>query len=75
MLKQNISTGEFDPFSGILYSQAGIVQDDPARSLTPEEIVTMDWLAENVIGTIPKAEEFEEQAIPVIHQQGVEKKG
>ena len=74
LLKETISTGKFKPFSGILYSQGGIVQDDPAKSLTPEEIVTMDWLAENVIGSIPKEEELKEQSKPVVSQQGIENK-
>lgn len=73
LLKKTISTGEFNPFSGVLYSQNGVVQEDPNRSLTPEEIVTMDWLAENVIGAIPKPEQLQEKAKPVIQQQGVEK--
>ncbi len=36
--------------------------------------MTMDWLVENVIGSIPKKEELKEQAAPVIKQQGVMKK-
>lgn len=71
LLKSTILSGEFNPFSGILYSQTGLVQDDPNRSLTPEETVTMDWLAENVIGDIPKLEELLEKAKPVTSQQGV----
>lgn len=71
LLKTTISSEAFNPFSGILYSQTGIVVDDPGRSLSPEEIMTMDWLAENVIGSIPKMEELKEQAEPVIKQQGV----
>ncbi|XCP84102.1 BMP family ABC transporter substrate-binding protein [Roseburia hominis] len=75
LLKKTISIGEFNPFSGILYSQNGVVQDDPNRELSPEEIVTMDWLAENIIGSIPKKEELQEQAKAVVSQQGIEKKG
>lgn len=75
LLKKTISSGEFNPFSGVLYSQDGVVQDDPERSLTPEEIVNMDWLAENIIGRIPTADELVETAIPVVSQQGVERKG
>lgn len=71
LLKATISSEAFNPFSGILYSQTGIVVDDPNRSLSPEEIMTMDWLAENVIGCIPKMEELKEQAEPVIKQQGI----
>lgn len=73
LLKETICRGEFNPFSGELYSQDGIVQDDPERSLTPEEIVTMDWLAENVIGHIPTQDELREDAIPLFAQQGLDK--
>ena len=74
LLKATISSDQFNPFSGILYSQDGMVQGDPNRSMTPEEIMTMDWLAENVIGSIPKKEELKDKAKPVIEQQGVQKK-
>ena len=73
LLKKNIVSQQFSPFSGILYSQDGIVQADPKRTLTPEEIITMDWLAENIIGIIPKTEDLQEQARPVTLQQGVNK--
>ena len=74
LLKSTISSEVFNPFSGILYSQAGVVSRDPYRILAPEEIMTMDWLAENVIGSIPGKEELKEQAEPVIKQQGIKKK-
>ncbi len=71
LLKSTISSEVFNPFSGILYSQTGVMQDDPGASMLPEEIMTMDWLAENVVGEIPLMEELTEQAGPVIKQQGV----
>ena len=74
LLKTSICTEAFNPFAGVLYSQAGIVTSDPNQSLPPNQIMTMDWLAENVIGTIPPKEELKEQAEPVIKQQGVMKK-
>ena len=74
LLKDTIINGEFNPFTGVLYSQNGIIQDDPNRSLTPEEVVSMDWLAENVIGHIPTIDELVEEAIPVYLQQGIETK-
>lgn len=73
LLKYTITSGQFTPFSGRLYSQNGIVQKDPSRQLTPEEIVKMDWLAENVIGTIPSTSQLQEQAKAVTLQQGVKK--
>ncbi len=75
LLKSTICSEQFNPFSGILYSQTGGGTDDPARILAPEEIMTIDWLAENVIGSIPKKEDLIEQAAPVIDQQGVKKEG
>ena len=74
LLKATISTEVFNPFSGILYSQNGVVLERPDQSLSPEEIMTMDWLAENVVGIIPGKEELKEQAEPVVKQQGVKKK-
>ena len=75
LLKETIMKGEFNPFTGVLYSQEGKIQDDPEKSLTPEEIVNMNWLAENVVGHIPTKDELIETALPVVSQQGVEKKG
>lgn len=74
-LKETIKAGEFSPFKGILYSQNGIVQSDPEAILSPEEIVNMDWLAENIIGHIPTKEELLESAMPVYLQQGIDMKG
>lgn len=71
LLKSTICTEVFNPFSGILYSQTGTVIADPDKSLSPEEIMKMDWLAENVIGDIPGQEELKEQAAPVMKQQGI----
>lgn len=75
LLKKTINNGEFNVFSGVLYSQDGIVQPDPNHILTPDEVVSMDWLAENVIGHIPTKEELIESAIPVYLQQGIDTKG
>ena len=75
LLKKTILKGEFNPFTGVLYSQSGMVQSDLERSLTPEEIVNMDWLAENVIGHIPTKEELLESAMPLFAQQGIDRKG
>ncbi|NCC43621.1 MAG: BMP family ABC transporter substrate-binding protein [Clostridia bacterium] len=72
LLKQTISSGNYNPFSGVLYSQEGIVQKDANKVMTPEEIITMDWLAENVIGFIPKMDDLIDKAKPVVMLQGIE---
>lgn len=70
LLKNTISSGQFQLFSGILYSQDGIVHDHE-DALNAEEIMEMDWLAENVIGRIPDLSELNETAKPAITQQGL----
>lgn len=72
LLRKTICEESFNPFSGILYSQDGVIQEDENTTLTPERIITMDWLAENIIGSIPKMADLQEKAKPVVLQQGVE---
>ena len=71
LLKKTICEGEFNPFSGVLHSQNGVIQDDKEKTLTPEKIITMDWLCDNVIGRIPKMSELTEHAKPVVLEQGI----
>lgn len=73
LLKNNIKSGTFNPFAGELYSQTGVIQNDPNAALSPEEVVTMEWLAENVVGDIPKRCELTEHSESVVQQQGLEK--
>ena len=72
ILKDTIRRGEFEPFSGVLYSQNGVVQENPKKALSPEKIVTMNWLSDNVIGKIPEKEQLMEGAMAVTSQQGIE---
>ncbi len=73
LLKKTICSGEFNPFSGMINSQDGRVHGETADGITAEEIVTMDWLADNVIGSIPKMNELVEDAMPIVQVQGVAK--
>jgi hypothetical protein len=75
LLKHTIVSGELNPFAGVLYSQDKVIQPDPDKSLSPEEISSMDWLAQNVIGRIPKNDELVENALPTVKQQSTEKRG
>ena len=70
--KHQIMEGGFSPFSGELYSQDGIVQSDDNRSLTPEEIINMRWLADNVNGSLPHWNKLNEDAKAVVEVQGVD---
>ena len=71
MIKNNIISGDFNPFSGILTSQSGVVHSDENTALTPEEIIHMDWLNNNVIGSFPSMEELSAEAQAIVRLQGV----
>lgn len=71
LLKRTIARGDFNPFSGVLYSQEGLISDALDGLLSPEEIITMDWLSENVIGTIPTLRELKDTAKDVVLLQGL----
>lgn len=70
-LKNSICAGSFKPFDGLIYSQEGIIRCDEGGSLQPEDIITMNWLAENVVGRIPEFEELTEEAQVLSDFQGV----
>ena len=73
LLKKDICEGTFKPFSGVIYSQDGQIHNVMPEEITAEEIVAMDWLNDNVVGSIPTMEELEEEAKPIVQVQGVAK--
>ena len=73
LLKKTICSGDFNPFSGTIYSQEGPVQTDISDNITAEGIITMDWLADNIIGSIPSMDDLVEEAKPIVQVQGVAK--
>ncbi len=69
-LKNSIRAGSFHPFDGLIYSQRGLVQCKEGESLGPESIITMNWLAENVVGSVPETAELTEEAQALMRLQG-----
>lgn len=70
-LKNSIRIGSFRPFDGEIYAQNGILKSKDGESLSAEEIITMDWLAENVVGQIPELKELTEEAQALVQVQGI----
>jgi len=58
LLKDAIVRKSFDPFACKILDQDGQVRCDGSRSLTPEEIVQMDWLCQGVEGSIPSFDQL-----------------
>ena len=52
MLMEGIRYGKVDPFLRRIVSQDGAVRKDGRNLFTPDEILHMDWLCDNVISSI-----------------------
>lgn len=73
LLSKTIRSGDFNPFSGVIYSQDKTIRNGEDQTLAPDDIITMDWLSDNIIGEIPVIDELEDKAKPVAIQQGLKK--
>lgn len=73
LIRSSIQSGEFHPFDGVLKSQNGVIHGDEGDSATPEEIITMDWLAENVVGELPSYQQLSYEGKATVDVVGVEK--
>ena len=74
VLGKDIATSAFSPFDGELRSQTGLVRKESDPPLTSKDIISMDWLNENVIGEIPDADELNEEAKATVSVSGVKEK-
>ncbi|MBQ6361484.1 MAG: hypothetical protein IJJ25_10135 [Lachnospiraceae bacterium] len=61
----------YNPFDGELHSRDGIIKNGSSPRLTNDEIVSMRWLNENVIGTIPPLEELTDSARQAVMMNGI----
>jgi len=58
LLERGLQDGSLDPFKRKIIAQDGSMKNDGTRSFTPGELLRMDWLCENVVGSIPPFEEL-----------------
>lgn len=69
--REELRAGSFTPFEGELRDQSGTLRCEADRRLTPAEILCMDYLADNIVGTLPDLEELSESARPLVRLQGL----
>lgn len=69
--REQIRDGSFTPFEGELRDQNGVLRCEADRRLTPAEILCMDYLADNIVGTLPDTEDLIETARPLVRLQGI----
>ena len=58
LLQKGLADSALDPFLRRIVAQDGTVKNDGTRVFTPGELLKMDWLCSNVVGSIPPFEEI-----------------
>ena len=70
LLLESIKNGTLDPFRGPLRTAQGTVLENN-EALAPEDIISMDYLLDNVRGTIPKYNELSDLGKATVDRVGV----
>jgi basic membrane lipoprotein Med (substrate-binding protein (PBP1-ABC) superfamily) len=71
LIKREISSGQFHPFSGEIYSQDGTLRNTTGTAMQEQQIGSMDWLLDNVCGSFPDYETLTDEAKRIVKLQGV----
>ena len=71
LLQKGMTSGFVDPFLRKIVAQDGTVKNDGTQRFTPEQILRMDWLCDNIIGTIPPFEEILPISQNMVRELGV----
>ncbi len=71
-IKKLIIEDEFSPFMGEIRNQAGTIISEEGEDLEVEEIITMNYLVDNVVGEIPEIDDLKEEARALVEIKGVQ---
>ena len=72
LLRDGIRSGSCHPFRGPIYDQNGRKQVSEGDILDVEHIITMDWLTENVVGSLPAYDELSDTGKATVGIVGVD---
>ena len=71
LVKEHIREGVFWPFESIIRDQTGEIRCPVDSRLTPAEVISMDWLVDNVVGGFPALDELKDEAKALVELQGI----
>jgi basic membrane lipoprotein Med (substrate-binding protein (PBP1-ABC) superfamily) len=74
LLRGSIMDGSFLPFEGPVYDHHGRLRIQPDQTLMPDEIIQMDWLVSNVVGSLPDPQELTPDAQALVRILGIPRK-
>ncbi|MCQ2531326.1 MAG: BMP family ABC transporter substrate-binding protein [Saccharofermentans sp.] len=70
-MRKAITKDLYNPFDGELRCQDCVIKEADTPRLSNEDIINMNWLADNVIGTIPAFEDLTESAQKTVKANGM----
>ena len=70
LLKTELREGRLDPFARKILDQQGNIRNDGTVTFTPVELMNMDWLCENVEGSLPTFDQVLPRAKPMMELLG-----
>lgn len=71
LVKAHIREGVFWPFEGLIRDQAGVARCPADGRLSPADVVSMNWLTDNVVGGFPETSALKPQARALVELQGI----
>ena len=70
-LQDSIAGKWLDPFARKIVAQDGTVKNDGTTTFTPDQLLHMDWLCDNVIGDIPNPSEILPMSRAMVEELGI----
>lgn len=70
LLKKSICNDMFDPFQGVICTQDGKKIEGKKQSLSMSEIIKIDWLLDNIDGSIPEYQKLNEEGKATVNSAG-----
>ena len=70
-LEKSIANRTLDPFARKIVAQDGTVKNDGTATFTPDELLHMDWLCDNVLGSIPTFDEILPMSQSIVRELGL----
>ncbi len=71
LLVSSLKAGLLHPFSRRITAQDGSVKNDGTKEFDPKELLHMDWLCENVKGSIPSFDELIPESQALVREMGI----
>ncbi|HHX62609.1 MAG TPA: BMP family ABC transporter substrate-binding protein [Epulopiscium sp.] len=57
-IKKSIIRNEFNVFEGPIHDQKGVLKVEPGEKATYDQIITMDWFVQGIVGEMPQIKDL-----------------